>query len=468
MPRWSTWWLAAGAATVLGVSAAPVGPASGSGVPTSVVPLSSVSQVGNARVELVADLNPGPVSAFPTENDATHPLWASRGSMFFTARTPNVGVEPWVSDGTAATTRLVGDIRPGPRSVMLRNVASTAHGTLLSFAGPSGTGRGSYWSTTTTGAARGDLTSLWSSPLQSTDAVRFGDDALVLASDFQESAQLWRTDGTVGTPALLYDGLVLGDDLHTAGDHAFFLDAQNPLMVTDGTVGGTHKVRGWADGPTGSTFVFQMTSLDHRVVFEVNAPKRIGGELWVSDGTRAGTKLLRDIRPGQADSQPRHLTRSAGVIYFVANDGRHGREVWRTDGTTAGTRRVTNLAVGVRGLRVCDGSLLFVGVDRASAALWASDGTRGTERRVATLPGASGRAPASLSCLPGGIAFTADDKKHGREVWTLRNGAHKPVLHDVRPGSTSSRPHSLRRAGRVLFFVANDGQHGRELWTATY
>ena len=156
------------------------------------------------------------------------------------------------------------------------------------------------------------------------------------------------------------------------------------------------------------------------------------------------------------------------MIYFVANDGRHGREVWRTDGTTAGTTRVTNLAVGVRGLRVCAGSLLFVGVDRASAALWTSDGTPGTERRVARLPSALGRTPKSLRCLPGGIAFTADDGQHGREVWTLRKGAREPILHDIRPGSESSRPHSVRRAGRVLFFVADDGQHGRELWTATF
>jgi ELWxxDGT repeat protein len=104
-----------------------------------------------------------------------------------------------------------------------------------------------------------------------------------------------------------------------------------------------------------------------------------------------------------------------------------GREVWRTDGTTAGTTRVTDLAVGVRGLRVCIGSLVFFGVDEAGAALWTSDGTPGTEQRVATLPSALGRAPESLNCLPGGIAFTADDRLHGREVWTLLQGSQKPI-----------------------------------------
>jgi ELWxxDGT repeat protein len=470
MSRWSMRWLAAGSAAAVAMAGAPVGPglASGSGPPSAVGPVAAAAVAGKARVRLLADLRPGPASALRYSATGGFPLHVAGGSIFFEARTPGVGREPWVSDGTAATTRLVGDIVPGSGSSTLRYAASTARGTLLTFDGPFADARGSYWSTTTTGATQGDLTLLWSSPAVSTDAASFGDDALVLASDFAGSVVLWRTDGTVGPPELLRDGLILGDDLRTAGDHAFFLNAQNPLMVTDGTPGGTQRVRRWADGPYGSTVVWRMTALDHRVVFEVNAQYRIGGELWVSDGTRTGTKLLRDIRPGPADSRPYHLNLWAGKIYFVANDGRHGREVWRTDGTTAGTRRVTNLPVRVRGLQVCDGSLMILGVDRAGAALWTSDGTRGTERRVATLPGALGRAPQSLRCLPGGVAFTADDGRHGREIWTLAAGARRPTLHDIRPGPKSSRPSSLSLSGSVLFFVANDGTHGREMWTVTF
>src|SRR5947207_6465075 len=36
----------------------------------------------------------------------------------------------------------------------------------------------------------------------------------------------------------------------------------------------------------------------------------------------------------------------AGISYFRANDGVHGKELWRSDGTVAGTRMVRDLTPG--------------------------------------------------------------------------------------------------------------------------
>jgi ELWxxDGT repeat protein len=54
-----------------------------------------------------------------------------------------------------------------------------------------------------------------------------------------------------------------------------------------------------------------------------------GYELWRSDGTAAGTVLVKDILPGLETSYPSSLTNINGVLYFGANNGVHGREVWR-------------------------------------------------------------------------------------------------------------------------------------------
>jgi ELWxxDGT repeat protein len=53
-----------------------------------------------------------------------------------------------------------------------------------------------------------------------------------------------------------------------------------------------------------------------------------GVELWQSDGTMAGTKLVQDINPGSASSFPAWLTVLNGQILFSANDGTHGQELW--------------------------------------------------------------------------------------------------------------------------------------------
>ncbi|MEB3831575.1 ELWxxDGT repeat protein, partial [Phormidium sp. CCY1219] len=62
-----------------------------------------------------------------------------------------------------------------------------------------------------------------------------------------------------------------------------------------------------------------------------------GFELWKSDGTAAGTVLVKDIRSGSGSSNPSNLTNINGTLYFGADDGTNGFELWKSDGTAAGT-----------------------------------------------------------------------------------------------------------------------------------
>jgi ELWxxDGT repeat protein len=63
-----------------------------------------------------------------------------------------------------------------------------------------------------------------------------------------------------------------------------------------------------------------------------------GVELWRTDGTGAGTRLVDDMLPGPSGSVPHGLTMSNGRIFFSADDGLHGRELWVIDpGATAQT-----------------------------------------------------------------------------------------------------------------------------------
>ena len=73
-----------------------------------------------------------------------------------------------------------------------------------------------------------------------------------------------------------------------------------------------------------------------------------GEELWKSDGTKAGTVLVKDINPDDdATSSPSVPDRvSAARLFFTADDGTHGRELWRSDGTRAGTVLVKDINPG--------------------------------------------------------------------------------------------------------------------------
>ena len=78
-----------------------------------------------------------------------------------------------------------------------------------------------------------------------------------------------------------------------------------------------------------------------------------GQELWKSDGTIAGTELIKDINPGSDGSLSVTTSWSpivmANVLYFAADDGSTGAELWKSDGTAQGTELVMilNRIVGI-------------------------------------------------------------------------------------------------------------------------
>ena len=80
-----------------------------------------------------------------------------------------------------------------------------------------------------------------------------------------------------------------------------------------------------------------------------------GHELWKSDGTAAGTVtgqghlpgLLRALRRSSQQFDPSDLTNVNGTLFFTANDGTHGDELWKSDGTAAGTVLVKDINPGI-------------------------------------------------------------------------------------------------------------------------
>ncbi|HYW78385.1 MAG TPA: hypothetical protein VE890_02375, partial [Thermoguttaceae bacterium] len=70
-----------------------------------------------------------------------------------------------------------------------------------------------------------------------------------------------------------------------------------------------------------------------------------GYELWVTDGTLAGTRMVKDLLPGDGSSSPANLVDVGGILYFTANDGYDKLELWCTDGTEEGTHLVKDMAV---------------------------------------------------------------------------------------------------------------------------
>lgn len=129
------------------------------------------------------------------------------------------------------------------------------------------------------------------------------------------------------------------------------------LWKSDGTVGGTVKVISFPAGviPSYNNLTipirannfnsYPKQSYDDIFYFTSSDPTH-GIELWRSDGTAAGTFMVKDINAGSADSRPQGLGVMDGICYFSARTDDNGREIWKSDGTEAGTTMLQDLNPG--------------------------------------------------------------------------------------------------------------------------
>src|ERR1044071_6258932 len=63
-----------------------------------------------------------------------------------------------------------------------------------------------------------------------------------------------------------------------------------------------------------------LTPLNNQLLFVGTTPAN-GQELWTSDGTSNGTKILKDINPGVDSANIQQIARVGKYVYFVATDG---------------------------------------------------------------------------------------------------------------------------------------------------
>ena len=101
----------------------------------------------------------------------------------------------------------------------------------------------------------------------------------------------------------------------------------------------------------------------------------LGRELWVTDGTAAGTSLVKDLNIGDGNSSPGSFFEYNNTMYFSARDGiTTGNILFSSDGTAGGTVTAGNTPVFNPVL--LDGLVYFINTLEGNA-LYQFDGTTG-------------------------------------------------------------------------------------------
>lgn len=369
-------------------------------------------------------------------------LVGGNGTLYFRASSSFSGDEVWTSDGTQAGT------------VELTNVSSLS-----------------------TDAPIANLT-----PLPNGGCLFI----TTLAGD----RELWASGGTVATTGVLADlepGLATlssdPEDLVSFDGHKLFFTAhatgaaRRPYVLDatpSATLGAT--VLGPPAADAELAMRFQMAWLgDHaQVVFGLREPAT-GMELWTTDGTPAGTQLVKDIKAGSGGSFPDVMSGDGQRLYFSASDGA-GNELWATDGSALGTAMVTDLNPGsassfVDPLGFLSGRFVFSArTANEGDELWVSDGTvAGTVLLADIWPGPNGSDPRQGITIDGKFYFNAQNGVLGDELWvTDGTPAGTMLLHDVLQGTPSSFPHRFVRFGKELLFEADLVGNGTAFWRTDF
>jgi len=384
-----------------------------------------------APPQLLADINPGSADSDPRD---LVPL--PNGRFVFSAEGA-FGREPWVSDGTAAGTTMLADIVPNGSSY----------------------------------------------PRQ---LVRYQNHVYFLASNPSFGMDLWRTDGTTAGTVLIDSlGLVGGyspanQSLVATTSGLYYLVSQSNqwpagewrLHKTDGTVGGSQLLV-QVNQPDAEA-AGEMVALGAGVVFVAATPGE-GREIWVSDGTPAGTNVV-DLLPGVHDAHPLELTELGGKVFFTAYEsiGSYGGEIFCTDGTVAGTLQVTTSNgpyARPLWLTVVGNLLTYVTSDFTHGyELWSTTGAPGSETLYAEFaPGVTSGSPTEVVAFGGGVLCAASNghQTTGQELF-FSDGTPQGTyqVRDIQLGVASSSPTHLTVFAGKVYFAADDGLFGSELWVS--
>lgn len=301
---------------------------------------------------------------------------------------------------------------------------------------------------------------------------------LLFAGSSDESSGVWSLESGSRAAELL-SAAVDGFAFASEGDGFLLWLSQAPpewtlVTVSDGSPAGTFEASRGPYHSLGYGVEAHMAApLGGQILFRGHEAST-GWEPWVTNGTRAGTRLLADLEPGAGSSFPLAFRALGSRVCFRARTQFEGEFFACSDGTADGTHRVTPTDLDlpfVDRSAVADGRRLVFAAAREysddSTDLYATSGTASSTGRILALP-PNGHLTSDLIELDERVYFVADDVVHGQELWVTDGtpSGTKRVTdfgYAIPFGSFQGRD-DIALVGKDLFFLATDGLAPTTLW----
>lgn len=409
------------------------------------------------------------------------PYLTINGTTFFSANDGSSGNELWASDGTTAGTRRVTDLRLGASGSDPTFLTAFSN-SLLFFAND---GRGhALWQSDGTEAGT-TLVKIFSIQASTVSKPVIHNGLLLFeiatSNGFGSTSKLWRSDGTPDGTQSIHDIFSINE--LTAFKGKIYFNGANQLWVTDGTDAGTTELTSITTPLVGGLTPRNLTVFMDQLYFFGTQTKT---GLWKSDGTIAGTQLVKDLNADAFFPGVGLLTGVGDTLFFVTDNFLIGRELWASDGSEAGTRLVRDInrsaSFSLNGTLSSDpGGLIAIGSKLLFSAddgihgreLWTSDGTEaGTTLLIDLYSGGVGSIEGSYSqnvaplLIQGRVLFVGSNLTSGVELWqTDGTAAGTTQITDIAAGPGSANVIDIAPIGKRVFMSASDTLTGQEIWS---
>ena len=341
--------------------------------------------------------------------------------------------------------------------------------------------------------------------------IKYKNSIYFTASDSTHGAELWKTDGTkegtlmikdmtdgrysthITNPVVFNDTLFfetyrdvsdylckLKDDnlfeikgfgggissLFACQRHLFFIVGQyKDLWVSDGTSAGTVKLKEF-------DICRNFTQVNGKLYFTASERNAGDEELWSSDGTQSGTVMVKDIGMGYP-SEPNQLINLNNKLFFSAYTQENGRELWQSEGSEGNTYQITDILQGPQSslfnseLHKWNNNLYFSANDGLNGfELWKTDGSESGTRLVKDInSGSESSLPSLMASNENAVYFQAYDPEHGTELWKS-DGTESgtTMVADIFPGVIGSSPAYILATSGDVFLFAETQNDGRQIW----